>query len=129
MRKSIIIFIFFAVIVIGSSCEGNYKKEVVGAWNLTNKTTGCFSKLNFLSDPSTDMDPVSAHETVSSSANVSFTQIWFGEYEQEKDRLTVTFHEPVAEPFSMQVKRNENELILQYDWKEQSLDCTYQLAE
>ncbi|GGD59539.1 hypothetical protein [Paenibacillus nasutitermitis] len=53
------------------------------------------------------------------------TQVWFGFYTAKGEKITVDLKEPAAEPFTMIGGRNDDQLHLQYSWKDKDYSCTY----
>lgn len=97
--------------------------DVKGDWKLVEglPSSGCFSKMKFLDDPTSDRDPISVHETTGDN-----TRIWIGLFEKDGGGIRVMLHEPKTESFIMAAKRDGNELTLQYEWKSAQRVCTYQ---
>ncbi|MGE8205310.1 hypothetical protein ACQKP0_12155 [Heyndrickxia sp. NPDC080065] len=113
-------------------CNDEKELKLEGNWKLMDgsQSPACFSEMKFLNDPTSKKSPLSVHETTHKTTHKTtydYTQIWFGEYEEEGNEIRVILHEPKADPFVMTADRSGNELKLQYEWKSEDLVCSYQL--
>lgn len=111
-----------------AGCNDTQEREVVdlkieGKWKLAAdaESSGCFSELKFLEDPTRNKAPVSVHETTG-----NITQIWFGVYELKGNTIQIELYEPEANAFTMTAKSSADKLKLDYKWKSEELVCSYQ---
>lgn len=99
------------------------KSELTGRWNSITTEDDCFSSISFTDGPPSTR-VISIHET-----NGNHTQVWMGNYKEQSEQLSVELTEPKADPFEMTYNIVDDQLKLQYAWKNEEYSCTYELAE
>lgn len=124
--KKILIIVGICLVVLGLIVIifiNSMKSELTGSWDSVTTEDGCFSNIRFTDGPPSTR-VISISET-----NGNHTQVWFGKHKEKGQQLSVELMEPKADPFEMTYNIVDDQLKLQYAWKNEEYSCTYELAE
>lgn len=128
MKQTVVLFMFSVIILLLAGCSGK-NVQLEGKWILAtdSETSACFTSMSFLETG--DPKPISVYERTDAGDTYESFQVWFGVYVRQDDQLKIMFYEPKADPFTMSISRNKNNLSVQYKWKSQHLTCSYSLKQ
>lgn len=109
----VVVVVFFFIFL------NKMTSDIKGVWESTSTEENCFTKFIFTDGPATNRG-ISFDETNSNSKKT-----YIGVHEVEGQELYVKVDNFDIEPFYMTYALNNDELSLNYTWKNEDYSCTY----